>query len=192
MIVAFGARVVTTRGIIPVEEAMVNDEVLTSCSRFRRVLAVPTGWHDGEAHYLDGLIVTPRARLIGGFPRRSLSPNQIAQMDTVLGVKQDEWDDALRRSEARRRRGGGARAFAINVAQGAIVMGIMPAAHMAEIFFAARADSSIPLADLRTVDYRGPTASVLLRDPDGTESAVYERFVVQQAVAQAASTPASE
>lgn len=174
--VAAGARLVTSRGLVPVEEVLTGDEVLTHRASFAKVMTVLWDVVTDEPMYRLGrgplCAASTRAYAVqGGWFQSETNywpvvsevvEDQKLRVHTITAAEWANSDWYSRRKDMAKARG-----VTINASPGAVVLGVSPSHIFGSILFASRLEGREYL-DVTRERFTGRVYSILVEGPDGS------------------------
>ena len=144
--VAVGCRVVTQRGLVPIEYVAVGELVLTHRARFRRVTRVGAAVHNGDCMVLGALTVLKGTWAAQNWAATFQRLKNLGPYDGVSAVLESDWSEAERRSVTLEKRPAG---MVITTAAPQIVLGLAPAALFGRILFASNLEGRVARDDFK-------------------------------------------
>jgi hypothetical protein len=172
--VAVGSRVVTQRGLVPIEFVLLGDEVLTHHSRFRRVRGIRADQVEGRFVVLDNLKATDEVTAAQTWSTvpftliRSMGP-----YEAVSAISKEDWAEAEGRSISLAQR---PRGVVIATASPQIVLGVSPVSIFGRILFAAALDVKVQRDAFEFHDLKSIVISLLVEEDN---SFVCERLALR-------------
>jgi hypothetical protein len=141
--VAEGSRVVTVRGLLPIERITIGELVLTHERRFMPVISTTRRVYEGRITRLYNpalpaqppLIALPESRIRYTSVSWAAAETLNGNFATILGLHRDDWDRLV--ATAPEARIANARGTIIQTPKGPLVMGIAPDSWLGRIMFAA-------------------------------------------------------
>jgi hypothetical protein len=132
--VAIGCRVVTQRGLIPIEFVLEGEEVLTHKKRFRKVRSIRANIDKGPFIAYGPLKATEDINAARTWDDSFTPLRSLGAWEAVSAVEADDWAEAERRSLTLDQR---PRGMVISSVEPQIVLGVSPETIFGRILFAS-------------------------------------------------------
>jgi hypothetical protein len=172
--VAVGCRVVTHRGLVPIEFVMPGDSVLTHRARFRIVRDVKCNVAEGTFACLGKLKITDDTAAARNWDSTFSAPRWLGAYEAVSAVSEEDWNEAERRSVTLDER---PRGMVITTTSPQIVLGISPEKLFGRILFASAIDAKVERDQFDFQDLQGVVVVRLEVEED--DSYVCERLAIR-------------